>query len=30
MMNDFLKDMIEAGDVAVFIDDIMVKKETKK
>ena len=30
MMNDLLRDMIEAEDVAVFIDDVMVGTETEK
>jgi len=30
MINDLLKDMIKAGDVVVFIDDVMVKTETSK
>jgi len=30
MINDLLKDMINAGDVVVFIDDVMVKTETSK
>jgi len=30
MMNNFLRDMIEAGDVAVFIDDIMVGMEIEE
>jgi len=30
MMNDLLKDMIEAGDVAAFIDNVIVKTETEK
>jgi len=30
MINDFLKDMIEVGDVTAFIDDVIVGIETKK
>ena len=30
MINDLLRDMIKAGDVVVFIDDVMVKTETKE
>jgi len=30
MINDLLRDMIEAGDIAVFIDDIIVRMKTKK
>jgi len=30
MMNDLLRDMIEVGDVAVFIDDVMVRTETEE
>ena len=30
IMNDFLRDMIEVGDVAVFIDDVMVGTETEE
>jgi len=30
MMNNLLRDIIEVGDVAVFIDDVMVGTETKK
>jgi len=30
MINDFLRDMIEVGDVTAFIDDVMVGIETKK
>jgi len=30
MMNDLFKDMINKGDVATFIDDILVATETKK
>ena len=29
-MNNLLRDIIEVGDVAVFIDDVMVGTETKK
>ena len=29
MMNDLLKDMIEARDVAAFINDVMVETETE-
>ena len=29
-MNDLLRDMIEAGDIAVFIDDMMVGTETEE
>jgi len=30
MMNDLLRNMIEVGDVAAFIDDVMVRIETEK
>ena len=30
IMNDLLRDMIEAGDMAVFIDDVMVGIETEE
>jgi len=30
MMNNLLKNMIEARDVVVFIDDIMVEAETEE
>jgi len=30
MMNDLLRDMINTGDVAVFIDNVIVGIETKK
>ena len=30
MMNDLLRDMIEKGEVAVFIDDVMIETETEK
>ena len=30
MINDLLRDMIEAGDIAVFIDIIIVRMKTKK
>ena len=30
MINDLLRDMIEIGDITVFIDNIMMKIETKK
>ena len=30
MMNDLLRDMIEKGEVAVFIDDVMIATETEK
>ena len=30
MMNDLLRDMIETGDVAAFIDDVMVRTETEE
>jgi len=30
MMNDLLRDMIEVGDVAAFIDDMMVGMETEE
>jgi len=30
MMNDLLRDIIEAGDVAVFIDDVMMGMEMKE
>ena len=30
MMNDLLRDMIGAGDVAVFIDSIMIEMEIEK
>jgi len=30
MMNDLLRNMIEVGDVAVFIDDMMVGMETEE
>ena len=29
-MNDLLKDMIEKGEVAVFIDDVMIATETEE
>jgi len=29
MMNNSLRDMIEVGDISVFIDDMMVKTEMK-
>ena len=29
-MNDLLRDMIEAGDVAAFIDDVIVGTETEE
>jgi len=29
IINDFLRDIIEAGDVAAFIDDVMVGTETE-
>ena len=29
-MNDLLRDMIEVGDVAAFIDDMMVEIETEE
>ena len=29
-MNDLLRDIIEAGDVAVFIDDVMMGMEMKE
>ena len=29
-MNDLLRDMIEVGDVAVFINNIMVETETEE
>jgi len=30
MMNDLLRDMIKVGDIAVFIDDVMIGTETEK
>ena len=30
MMNDLLRDMIKVGDIAVFIDDVMVGTETEE
>ena len=30
MMNDLLRDMIEVGDVTVFISDVIVGTETKE
>ena len=30
MMNDLLRNMIKAEDVAAFIDDVIVKMETKE
>ena len=30
MMNNLLRDIIKVGDVAVFIDNIIVEIETKK
>jgi len=30
IMNDLLRDMIETGDVAAFIDDVMVETEIEK
>ena len=30
IMNDLLRNMIKAGDIAVFIDDVMVGTETEK
>jgi len=30
MINDLLRDIIEAGDVAAFINDVMVEMETEK
>jgi len=30
IMNDLLRDMIKAGDIAVFIDHMMVRTKTKK
>jgi len=30
MMNNLLRDMIEIGDVAVFIDDVMMETETEE
>jgi len=30
MINNLLRDMIKAGDIVVFIDDVMVKTETKE
>ena len=30
MMNDFLKNIIEIGDIAVFIDDMIVEMKTKE
>jgi len=30
MMNDLLRNMIKAEDVATFIDDVIVKMETKE
>jgi len=29
-MNDLLRDMIETGDVAAFIDDVIVRTETEE
>jgi len=30
MINDLLRDIIEAGDVVAFINDVMVEMETEK
>jgi len=30
MINDILRDLIDTGDIAVFIDDILVETEDKK
>jgi len=30
IMNDLLRDMIEKGEIAVFIDDVMIATETEK
>ena len=30
MINNLLRNMIETGDVAAFIDDVIVRTETKK
>jgi len=30
IINDLLRDIIEVGDVAVFIDDVMVETETEE
>ena len=30
IMNDLLRDMIEVGNVAVFIDDVIVETKTKE
>jgi len=30
IMNDWLRDMIKVGDIAAFIDDVMVGMETKE
>ena len=30
MINNLLRNMIEAGDITVFIDDVMVGKKTEK
>jgi len=29
-MNDLLRKLIETGDVAVFINDVMIRKETEE
>jgi len=30
MINDFLRDMIKAKNIAAFIDDVMIRTETEK
>ena len=30
IINDLLRDMIEAKDIAIFINDVIIKMETKK
>ena len=30
MINDLLRDIIEAGDIVVFIDNVMVETKTKE
>jgi len=30
MINDILRDLIDTGDIAVFIDDMLVETEDKK
>jgi len=29
-MNDLLRNLIETGDIAVFINDVMIRKETEE